>query len=254
MEISRDTLFDGRLVCLQHTAGYRFSVDAVLAAHFQPPEKGASVLDLGSGCGIVSLIVMYRWAKRIREIAALEVQPQLAELTRRNFAENGFSGQCRAVAGDLRNILDYFPPESFSRVICNPPFYRQGSGRTNVDSESLLARHQVLAGLSDIVMAAAAVVKTGGSAVFVYPAEGLGELVGEMGRSRLVMKRLQCVYSYPEPAGSARLVLVSAVKNAGSGARILPPFYIYARKNGGYSEEMASLYLPNPENGTELSA
>lgn len=252
MDISRDTLFDGRLICLQHTTGYRFSVDAVLAAHFQPPGKGASILDLGSGCGIISLIVMHRWGKSIKGIDALEVQPQLAELSRRNFAENGFAGQCRTVVGDLQNIDRFFAPESFSQVICNPPFYREGSGRTNADPESLYARHQILANLAQIVGAAAAVVKTGGAVVFIYPAEGLGELIVEFARARLELKRLQCVYSYPEPAGPARLVLVSAMKNAGSSVQVLPPFYIYTRKNGVYSPEMERLYAPFPENETHL--
>ncbi len=250
MAISRDTLFNGRLFCLQHTDGYRFSVDAVLAAHFQQPAQGASILDLGCGCGIISLIVMYRWKTRIKEITALEVQPQLAELSRRNFAENGFADQCRVVSGNLVNILDFFPPESFSLVICNPPYYREGSGRTSADPESLYARHQILAGLAEIVGASSAAVKTGGIVVFVYPAEGLGELVGELSRARLVLKRLQCVYSYPHPAAPARLVLVAAMKNAGSGLQLLPPFYIYTRKNGDYSEEMKKLYSPNQENET----
>ncbi len=243
--LSRDTLFHGRLVCLQHAEGYRFSVDAVLAAHFQPPVQGASILDLGCGCGIISLIAMYRWGNRIKEIAALEVQPQLAELARRNFSENGFSDQCRVIAGNLLNIVDYFAPESFSQVVCNPPYYRQGSGRTSTDPESLYARHQILAGLAEIIGAAAAVVKTGGVAVFVYPAEGLGELAAALSRAGLVLKRLQCVYSYPFPAAPARLILVSAMKNAGNGLQVLPPFYIYTRKNGDYSPEMEKLYSPD---------
>ena len=250
MEVSRDTLFEGRLSCLQHTAGYRFSIDAVLAAHFKTPGKGAAILDLGSGCGIISLIVMHRWRERIKEIAALEVQPQLVDLTRRNFMENGFSDTCRVVEGNLTGILQHFSPESFSLVICNPPFYREDSGRTNIDPESLYARHQILADLSEIVGAAAAVLRTGGTAVFVYPAEGLGEMVSELSRARLELKSLQCVYSYPTPAGPARLVLLSAMKNTGRGVQVLPPFYIYTRKNGDYSAEMEKLYSPLWDNDT----
>ena len=244
MEISRDTLFDGELTCLQHRTGYRFSVDAVLAGHFQAPGKDASILDLGAGCGVISLIVMYRWAERIKEIAALEMQPQLAELARKNFSGNGFIPQCRVIEGDLRNILKHFQPESFSQVICNPPFYKMGSGRTNTDVESLHARHQILASLSDITLAAAAVLKNGGTAVFVYPAEGLGELIAELQRVKLEPKRLQCIYSYPEPTCNARLILIAAKKNAGHSLYIEPPFYIYSRKNGEYSQEMKKLYSP----------
>lgn len=253
MERSRDTLFNGRLTCMQHTAGYRFSVDAILAAHFQVPCKGASLLDLGAGCGVISIIAMYRWAGRIREICALEVQPQLAELALCNFRQNGFSDKCRVVTGDFRNILQYVPAESFSQVICNPPYYRRGSGRTSGDIESLHARHQILADLHDTVGAAAAAVKNRGTVVFVYPAEGLGELLSELSQAKLEPKRLQCVYSYPDAAAAACLVLVAAVKNAGHGVKVMPPFYIYTRKNGEFSPQMKKIYLPNQTDLTDKS-
>ncbi len=249
---SRDSLFDGRLVCLQHRQGYRFSVDAVLAAHFQPPARGASLLDLGCGCGVIGLIAMYRWGLRIRHLTAFEVQPQLAELARRNFRENGFNGKCRVVLGDLRNILEFLEPESFSQVICNPPFYKEGSGRQNVDAESLLARHQILASLDDTVAAVAAVLRSGGCLVMVYPAEGLGELLTSLSARRFEAKRLQCVYSYPDPTATARMVVVSAVKNGGRGLQVLPPFYIYRQKNGDYSPAMQRLYAAEPVEQGEM--
>jgi tRNA1Val (adenine37-N6)-methyltransferase len=244
--ISRDSLFDGRLVCLQHRQGYRFSVDAVLVAHFQPPARGASLLDLGCGCGIIGLIAMYRWGLRITHLTALEVQPQLAELARRNFRENGFTGKCQVVHGDLRNILAFLETESFSQVICNPPFYKEGSGRQNVNGESLLARHQILASFDETVAAAAAVLRSGGCLVLIYPAEGLSDLLTSLSAHRLEAKRLQCVYSYPDQAMPARMVVVSAVKNGGSGVQVLPPFYIYRQKNGDYSPAMQRLYAADP--------
>lgn len=244
--LSRDSLFDGRLVCLQHRQGYRFSIDAVLAAHFQPPARDSSLLDLGCGCGVIGLIAMYRWGRRIRHLAALEVQPQLAELARRNFRENGFNGKCRVILGDLKNILEYLEPESFSQVICNPPFYKEGSGRQNIDGESMLARHQILAGLDDTIAAAAAVLRSGGCLVMIYPAEGLSELLTGLTARRLAAKRLQCVYSYPDPTMAAKMVVVSAVKNGGWGVRVLPPFYIYRQKNGDYSPAMQRLYAADP--------
>jgi tRNA1Val (adenine37-N6)-methyltransferase len=213
-----------------------------LAAHFQPPARSASLLDLGSGCGIIGLIVMYRWREKIRNIAALEIQPALAGLTQQNFIENGYQSKCRAVQGDLKNILQIFEPESFSQVICNPPFYKEGSGRKNIAPEALLARHQILANLSEIVRAAASVLKSGGCLVLIYPAERLSELMSCLTESRLEPKRLQIVYSYPDDTASAKMVLVSAVKNGGREIRILPPLYIYSEKNGSYSPQMQQLY------------
>ena len=123
--VSCDTLFAGRLHCLQHRSGYRFSVDAILAAHFSPPLPGATVLDLGGGCGVIALICLYRWQQQIASVSCLELQPGLAGLASRNMAMNGYADKMKVVQGDLRNILDFFPAESFSQVICNPPFYKK---------------------------------------------------------------------------------------------------------------------------------
>lgn len=249
--ISSDTLFAGRVHCLQHRSGYRFSVDAILAAHFSPPQSGAALLDLCSGCGVIALITLYRWQQQISSVSCLELQPGLAALASRNMVMNGFAAMMEVVQGDLRRILDYFPAETFSQVICNPPFYKKNSGRPCRDEESCIARHQVYCTLEEVVGAAAAVVKKRGKVVFVYPATGLNALFVSLHRHHLVPKRLQTVYSYPDPAAPARLVLVEAVKHGGEGMQLLAPFHIYEHRLGPYSTEMQHLYDPDwaPEEG-----
>jgi len=243
--VSCDTLFAGRLHCLQHRSGYRYSVDAILAAHFSPPLPGAAVLDLCSGCGIIALICLYRWQEQVASVSCLELQPSLAGLASRNRLMNGYSAKMEVVEGDLRRILEYFPAETFSQVICNPPFYKSHSGRPCLNQESFVARHQVHCTLSEVVAAAAAVVKNRGKVVFVYPAAGLNALLLALQQYRLVPKRLQALYSYPLDSASARLILVEAVKNGGEGLQVLPPFYIYERRLGGYSKGMQRLYDPD---------
>ncbi len=243
--VSCDTLFAGRLHCLQHRSGYRFSVDAILAAHFSPPLPGATVLDLGGGCGVIALICLYRWQQQIASVSCLELQPGLAGLASRNMAMNGYADKMKVVQGDLRNILDFFPAESCSQVICNPPFYKKNSGRPCLDQESFVARHQVHCTLQEVVAAAAAVVKNRGKVVFVYPATGLNALLVTLHQHHLVPKRLQTIYSYPDAVAPARLVLVEAVKNGGEGMQVLPPFYIYERRLGAYSMAMQRCYDPD---------
>ena len=243
--ISCDTLFAGRVHCLQHRSGYRFSVDAILAAHFPPPSSGVTILDLGGGCGVIALICLYRWQQQIASVSCLELQPGLAALASRNMAMNGYADKMEVVQGDLRHILDFFPAESFAQVICNPPFYKKNSGRPCQDQESFIARHQVHCTLTEVVAAAAAVVKNRGKVVFVYPATGLNALLFALHQHHLVPKRLQTIYSYPDTVAPARLILVEAVKNGGEGVQIMAPFYIYEHRLGAYSRGMQRLYDPD---------
>jgi tRNA1Val (adenine37-N6)-methyltransferase len=249
--VSVDSLFDGQMVCKQPRQGYRFSLDAVLLAHFSPVQNGDIVLDMGCGCGIVGLIILFRWRSLCKELVGLEIQQELAELAWENGRLNGFDDKYKIVEGDLRTIKDYFPAESFSRVVCNPPFYTSGSGRENTDRQSLIARHQVSSTTGQVVAAASLVVKNRGSVSVVFPADRLVELVGSMIAVNLQPKRMQLVYSYPGRNVTAKMVLIEAIKNGGPGVTILPPFFIYTKKNGTYTDDMQGLYDPHWEKQEE---
>jgi len=243
--ISRDSLFDGELICLQHEEGYRFSLDAVLLAHFVAVRQHDRILDLGTGSGIISMILLYRWRNRIDEVCGIEIQQGLAELARKNFQANDLEKPGRIVQGDIKKIETLTKPEVYDKIVCNPPFYTQASGRTNRNPEAQLARHQILATLEDFLSAAAFAVKNGGTVFFVYPAELLCEFVSFAQKCRLAVKKIQLVYSYPHKTAPARLVLIQCLKNGGRGTEILPPFYIYCQKNGEFSSEMQQFYRKN---------
>jgi tRNA1Val (adenine37-N6)-methyltransferase len=239
-ELTDDTLFAGRLICRQHRDGYRFSVDAVLLAHFFTPRPAESILDLGCGCGVIPLILAYRWSNL--NLTGLELQPQLAALARRNVTDNGLAARIAVVGGDLRAIGSLFGPGQFQRVVCNPPFYRSEGARLNLDPERRLARHEVAVELAEVVAAAAWLLHKGGRVDLVYPAERLAALLAALREAELEPKRLQVVHSFP--GGPGKLVLVEALKGGGEELEILPPFFIYQQQGGEYSPEMARCYEP----------
>lgn len=240
-KLTRDTLFEGRLICRQHADGYRFSVDPVLLAHFVQPATGSKVLDLGAGCGVVALILAYRTPDLT--LCCLELQEQLAALCRTNIRDNHLEQRIEVVAGDLRQIASLFPPESFDYVLSNPPYRKIGSGRRNPAGEQAIARHELRATLDDILNAAAFAVKNRGKVALVYPASRLTALIAGLVSHDLTPKRLQMVHGHA--ASPARLVLVEAVKNGGEGLDVLPPFYIYREVHGrAFSDAMQSLYAP----------
>ncbi len=237
--VTGDSLFRGRLICRQYADGYRFSVDAVLAAHFCRPAEGATVLDLGAGCGVIGLILAHRYP-RVR-VTGLELQPDLVALAADNIGLNHMQDRVRIEEGDARIIGRFLAPESFDLVVCNPPYRGRGSGRASRAGEAAIARHELRATLADMVAAAAFCVRNRGAVVFVYPASRMATLLYRLQERNLAPKRLRPVYSYPEDR-RGRLVLVEAVKNGGEELDLLPPLYIYERKNGPYSREMQEMY------------
>jgi len=243
--LSKDSLFNGDVQCFQAINGYRFSIDAVLIAHFFKIQKEDRILDLGTGCGIIMLILLYRWGRTIQEIVGIELQQRLALLAKKNLLINNFQQSGRIVEGDIKNLRSFVKPESFDGVICNPPFFSLGSGRSSLSEEARLARHQILADIADFVCAAALAVRNKGRVCFIYPAGQIGVFITLLDKYRLVAKRMQFIYSYPDNQTSAGLVLIECSKNGGIGTEIMCPLYIYQEKNGPFTEELQRMYQRN---------
>ena len=239
-ELTRDPLFSGRVVLCQPKRGYRFSVDAVLLAHFVAPRQDERILDLGTGVGVLPVILSYR-RPGIRGVA-IEIQPRLAGLAEANLAANGLAQSWQVVEDDFRRLAELLPPESFDWVVSNPPYRQAGSSRQNPMAEQAVARHELRADLSAVGAAMGHALKPGGRAAIVYPAARLAALLTTFRHYGLEPKRLQIVYGYPGAEG--RLVLVEALKGGGEELEILPPFYIARESGGKYTPEMASCYRP----------
>ncbi|MEN8257352.1 MAG: tRNA1(Val) (adenine(37)-N6)-methyltransferase [Thermodesulfobacteriota bacterium] len=238
-KITDDTLFNGNVRCAQHEDGYRFSVDAVLLGHFVAPAKAGSVLDLGSGCGVISLILAHRHPHVT--ISCLELQAELLTLIQRNIITNNFEDRLHAQQGNVTTIAKVVEPESFDLVVCNPPYGGLETGRLSKGPEQAIARHEVQAKVVDFVKAAAFAVKNKGRVAFVFPASRLTYLIRAMKDVRLEPKRLQVVHSYPD--GPGKLLLVEAVKNGGEELTVLPPFFVYGSPGGEYTPEMAAMFV-----------
>lgn len=242
-EQTKDSLFDGQLVCFQHKEGYRFSLDALLLAHFITVHQGEKLLDLGTGCGIIPLIVLYRHQNRQLYCCGMEIQPELAALAKKNFLQNGMEQSAVVLEGDLRNIGRLIQPESFQQVVCNPPFYKEVTGRVCKNREAGLARHQQNGGLGDFLQAARFALVNRGRASFIYPAEQCAEFLIAARTCGLEVKYMRHVHGYP--GLSARLTLFGCVKNGRPELDVAPPLFIYREKNGDYTEELARIYLPS---------
>ena len=195
-EVSSDTLFDGRLKCFQHKDGYRFSVDAVLLAHFSAPHRRERVLDLGCGCGVVALVMAFRDTNI--HIDCLELQAGLACLAARNISENGFADRVAVIEGDMRDCVELFDGRVYDRVVCNPPYRRRDGSRLNRDPEQAAARHELTADLEVVIGAASIGLGIGGRLDLIYPASRSANLLPAL--PTVPLSRKGCRWSTAIPA------------------------------------------------------
>jgi tRNA1Val (adenine37-N6)-methyltransferase len=222
---SIDEFMNGRLKLIQSRTGYRFSIDAVLLSEFVSIKKGDKVVDLGTGCGIIPLVLLLR--RPVRYVFGLEIQEGLARQTNRNALLNGFSPKMGVIRADIRHLP--LTPASVDVVVCNPPYRKRYSGRINPDQQRAIARHEILASLEDILAAARHVLRAEGRLAMIYPAERLADLMVKMRQYGMEPKRVRVVY--PGMGSEAKLAMVEATLGGRSGLKILPPLM----DQGGYS-------------------
>jgi tRNA1Val (adenine37-N6)-methyltransferase len=241
-EETLDDLIIGGLKLIQPRKGYRFSIDAVLLAHFANLDKVKQAVDLGCGNGVIPLILAARSPGL--KLLGVEIQEKMVERARRSVEYNHLEKQIEIVWGDFLNIDKYLPSRSAELVLSNPPFWSKGEGHLSRNPEEALARHEIAMTLNDLLRAAAYLLGPGGSFCIIHRAERLGDVLRGCQVHKLVPVRLRTIHSfwYQE----AKLILVEAQKRERGQLKILPPLIIY-NKPGKYSEEIAKIYYAGEE-------
>ncbi len=223
-------------VIYQPEKGYRYSLEAFLLSSFVSLRPGERALELGAGCGIITLLLSWRYPDHL--FWGLEIQPPLLWSFARNVKENGLVKRVLPVAGDVK--APPFKPGAFDVVFSNPPFYPLASGRLSPDLQERCARHEILASLEDFLKAAAFLLRNKGRFYLICAADRIVEVFSILVKNRLEPKCLRLVHSYPGDV--ARLFLLEAVKGAGRELKILPPLFIYHTRGGAYSEEVVRAF------------
>lgn len=218
-----------------------FGTDAVLLANFAAPKKNADILDIGTGNGIIPVLLSAKC--HAKKITAIEIQEKCASLARENVEMNSLSSLIEIVTGDIndKTILS----SEFDYITCNPPYKKNGSGIKNPSSAVAIARHEITCTLKGIISRASSLLKDKGKLAMVHKPERLSEIIYLMKTNRIEPKRLQLVY--PKENDAPCLILIEGAKNGGEELKILPPLYIYD-KNGNYTANIADLYKKGKEN------
>ena len=231
-----DDLQINNLKLWQDSDLFCFGTDAVLLANFACPKKNDVLLDIGTGNGIIPVLLSAKCD--VKHISALEIQPASASLARKNVSFNNLDNLIEVIEGDIKDE-SLFTPASFSYITCNPPYKPIGNGLKNPDAPLAIARHEILCTLEDIIKRAACLLMSKGKLCMVHKPERLGEIIYLMHQYKIEPKRLLMVHSkVSEPPC---LVLIEGAKDGGVGLKFEKPLYIYD-ENGNYTASCKDLY------------
>ncbi|MFB3925732.1 MAG: tRNA1(Val) (adenine(37)-N6)-methyltransferase [Syntrophales bacterium] len=236
-EETLDDLLGGKLRIIQKKKGYRFSIDAILLAQFVRLGRGDRIIDMGTGSGVISMIL----ASRSKDvwITGLEIQDDLAEMAKRSVAINCLEDRVEIRTGDVRHIGDLFAPFMYDTVVFNPPYRKVYTGRLSRDMEKAVARHEIRGTLGDFLSAASYLLKPSGRAYLIYTAARAAGLFYRMREAGIEPKRMRIVHSSRSTEGE--FILMEGLKGGGEELLVMPPLFIYDEA-GEYTVEMKAIF------------
>ena len=222
---------------IQDPDRFCFGMDAVLLSGFATAKKGDKVLDMGTGTGIIPILMEAK--TEAEHLTGLEIQPESADMALRSVQLNGLEEKISIVTGDIKEAKNLFPKASFQVITSNPPYMIGQHGLVNPHSEKAIARHEVLCTLEDVIENASALLVPGGHFYMVHRPFRLAEIMTTLVRYRLEPKRMQLVYPYIDK--EPNMVLIEATRGGKSRLLVEKPLIVY-EKPGVYTAEIYDVY------------
>ncbi|MBQ3331617.1 MAG: methyltransferase [Ruminococcus sp.] len=224
------------------TDSHHFSTDTILLAHFAAVKNGERVVELGTGCGTIPLLLIRENSPK--EIAAIDLQQEAVELLQKSIAhnlENGVdaAGIITPLLMDIRTVPDSLPAGETDLVICNPPYKLSGSGIQSPEAAKNIALHETECTLDDICAAAGWLLRFGGRFVICQRPERLTDVLSSLRAHDMEPKKLRFVQGRANKA--PKLFLCEAKRGARQGYMDVLPALIVEDENG-FTEEMREIY------------
>ena len=232
-----DTLKNGYKI-IQNSEMFKFGIDAVLLSYFSFNQirNNEKIIDLGTGNGIIPLLLA---KSRAKTITGLEIQKENVEIAKKSIALNQLENKINVIQGDIKLVSKDFPKHSFDSVLTNPPYMINNHGKQNPNDAKLIARHEVLCNLEDIISAADFLLKPNGKFFMIHKAFRLPEIFNSMINHKIEPKRMQMILPFVDK--EANLVLIEGRKNGNPRLQVEKNLIVY-EKPGIYTKMIEDIY------------
>lgn len=232
-----DDLQRDGLRIIQDPALFCFGMDSVLLTGFVNVKKSEAVLDLGTGTGVIPILLTAKF--RDARYEGLEIRPESVDMAQRSVMLNGLGHMVTVTQGDIKHCDLLYKPSSFDVVTSNPPYMKRGSGLLNDSDPKASARHELLCNLDDVVMSASRLLKPQGRFYMVHRPHRLTDIICALRANKLEPKRLRFVVS--RSGEKPCMLLTEAVRGGKPETTVLPELVIY-KPDGTYTEEVLTIY------------
>ena len=222
---------------IQDPEKFCFGMDAVLLSGFADAPEGGRVLDLGTGTGIIPILMAAKTSAK--ELIGLEIQETSAEMANRSVLLNDLQTRVKIVRGDIKEADQLFEAASFDVVTSNPPYMKGSHGLQNPDAPKAIARHEIMCDLEDVIRTAARYLKSGGKFYMVHRPFRLTEIMVLMHEYKVEPKRMRLVYPFADKEPS--MVLIEGARGGKSRITVESPLIIY-EEPGKYTKEIFDIY------------
>jgi tRNA1Val (adenine37-N6)-methyltransferase len=210
-------------------------MDPVILAAQVTPSPGCKIIDIGCGCGIIPLILGFRF-KEVH-IIGVEIQPELAEFATKNIISNQLSDRIQILTKDIRTTTLSDIKNSADIIVANPPYKKKKSGRLNPDIQKAIARHEITLELSDFFASSNRLLKPRGQLLFIFPADRLQDIISGLQSHDFQLDWIRFIHTKKNKP--AKLVLISGLKEGFGSCIVRPPLYIYDKANNPTNEYTA---------------
>lgn len=238
-----DDLQINSLKIIQNSNGFCFGIDSVLLSDFAKGIKnGAKVIDLGTGTGIIAILLTAK--TRLKKIIGVELQEEVADMAKRSVILNNLTDTVDIIKEDIRKLDKILEIGTYDAIVTNPPYMKENTGLKNENNAKLISRHEVECTLKDIAQISSKLLKDNGEIYMVHRPDRLVDIMEIFRKYKLEIKEMRLIYSNKN--SQSNLVLIKAVKNAKSFLKIYKPLYIY-NEDGKYTDEILNIYNKNKQ-------
>ena len=222
---------------IQNPKWFCFGIDAVLLASFAVIKNKHRVIDLGTGTGIIPLLVYGKYAPK--EIVGIEIQKDVAEMAERSIQMNNLEDVIKIYNSDIKDSPNLLGVNSFDIVLSNPPYKKANTGIVNPADTKAISRHEVLINLEELVYSAARLLKEGGKFYMIHRPERLKDIILSLDKNKFAPKRIKFIHS--RAGDKPSMLLVESVKSGGDFLKIEEPIYVY-NEDGTSTDEILRMY------------